>query len=878
MTPLEAYREKRDFGKTPEPSGEEPMPHEGLLYVIQKHAASHMHWDFRIELNGVLLSWAVPKGPSLDPSDKRLAMHVEDHPLEYGSFEGVIPKGEYGGGTVMLWDRGTWMPDHGDPAEHLAQGHLKFYLFGERLRGKWMLVRTKGYGGGRDSWLLFKEKDDEVRSHDDFDATKEWTDSVATGRSMEQIAADIDAVWHSAEGEDAKDGGKPAALVPDARRQRGADEAAAPRLALPDLGKVPGAEKAEMPKSLDVELATLVKQVPDGDQWIHEVKFDGYRILARVHDGQVRLISRNDNDWTERFSAVADACKRLEVDSAILDGEVVVQRPDGTTDFQALQNYVKRGRAADLEYFAFDLIYLNGYDLRRCKLENRKELLSAVVPERDPQIHYTDHIEGHGDVFYARACEYSLEGVVSKRRGSTYRSGRGKDWLKSKCVLEQEFVVVAYTDPGGTRSRFGSLGVAVHDDGALRYLGRVGTGFTEASLDDLFERLKPLERSEAPVVNPPKGAEAKGIHWVEPKLVVEVAFSEFTEDGSLRHPSFMGLREDKSADEIYIEKPSETPPASPADAGDRRDSGSEEETNVVGVELTNPGRVFWPDVPLTKLGLARYYEMVADRMLPHVSGRPLSLVRCPQGYTGECFFHKHIENFPSAVDRVMVYEPDVGAKRPYGVVHNASGLVGLAQMGVLEIHPWGAREDEVDKPDRIVFDLDPDPDLGWNQLTATALLLRSELDRLGLRSWVKSTGGKGLHVVVPVTRRLEWGPLKEFARAFVDSIVRIEPRMFTANMSKSKRTGKIFIDYLRNSRGATAIAPYSTRARPGAPVAVPLGWDELEGMNERPEFTVTNIAPRLEMPDPWADMGSARQSITKQARERLGLADAVKAS
>ena len=646
-----------------------------------------------------------------------------------------------------------------------------------------------------------------------------------------------------------------------------------------------------MPKHIDVELATLVKQVPEGERWLHEVKFDGYRIVGRIHAGQVRLISRNDNDWTDRFSGVADALKQLDVESAVLDGEVVVQRADGTTDFQALQNYVKRGKAAPLEYFAFDLLYLNGYDLRRCKLENRKELLFAVVPERDPAIHYTDHIEGHGDVFFSRACEYSLEGVVSKRRESTYRSGRGKDWLKSKCVLEQEFVVVAYTDPGGSRSRFGALGVAVNTDDGLKYLGRVGTGFTEASLDDIYAQLQPLVRTEAPVYNPPKGAEGKGIHWVEPKLVAEVSFSEFTEEGSLRHPSFMGLREDKSADAIVLEEPSESPggdAAPTATAGDTKARGGNkaagdtkpqhkpatediERVTVAGVALTNPGRVLWPDVPLTKLGLARYYEQVAERMLPHVMARPLSLVRCPQGYTGECFYQKHIENFPPSVHAVLVDEPNLGT-RPYGVVHDVAGIVGLAQMGVLEMHPWGSREDELEKPDRIVFDLDPDTDLPWSQLTATALLLRSELGRLGLDSWVKSTGGKGLHVVVPVTRRLEWGPVKDFARAFVDSIVRIEPRMFTANMSKSKRSGKIFIDYLRNSRGATAVAPFSTRARPGAPVAVPLGWEELEGMKERPEFSVTNVKPRLEMADPWADMAKSRQSITKAARQRLGLA------
>ena len=612
---------------------------------------------------------------------------------------------------------------------------------------------------------------------------------------------------------------------------------------------------------------------------MHEVKYDGYRILGTVDGGQVRLVSRNDKDWTDKFSLVAEQIAGLGVESAVLDGEVVVVKPDGTSDFQALQNYVKRHQQATLQYCAFDLLYLNGFDLRGCRLEDRKEVLRALVPADSPVMRYTDHIDGHGDVFFDRACEYSLEGVVSKKRGSTYRSGRGRDWVKSKCLQRQEFVVVGYTDPGGSRSGFGALALGVNDPAGLRYVGRVGTGFTERTLADLYAELTPLLTDEPPVMNPPSGAEAQGLHWVEPSLVAEVAFAEWTAEGALRHPSFLGLRVDKPAEEVVLETPSEmaTDAADHAGAGSEtaqpaRNAKAEETVRVAGVVLTNPGRVFWPEIGFTKLDLVRFYEQVADRILPHVANRPLSLVRCPNGYTGECFYQKHVENFPSAVLTVGITEGDGGATVPYPWIDSLSGLVGLAQMGVLEIHPWGARRDNPDRPDRLVFDLDPDPALPWGQVAATALLLRSELGRLGLESWLKTTGGKGLHVVVPIDRRTDWPDARAFARAFVDSIVRIEPRMFTANMRKGQRDGRIFIDYLRNSRGATAVAPYSTRAREWAPVSMPMTWEELEQTSERPVFTVANAVERLgDFPDPWVDIASVRQSITKQVRERVGL-------
>ncbi len=824
MGKLDEYRAKRDFSVSPEPPDVETTSSGGLLYVVQKHAASRLHWDFRIELDGVLLSWAVPKGPSLDSSDKRLAVHVEDHPVAYGAFEGTIPQDEYGGGTVMLWDRGTWTPDHGDPREHLAQGHLKFRLHGERLKGRWMLVKTKGYGGkNQDSWLLFKERDDEERPRQEFDATAEWTTSVLTGRTMDEIAA-------------------------------------GPAL---DPALVDGATAAAMPERVDVQLATLSKHVPDGDRWLHEIKFDGYRIVALLDGGTCRLMSRNGHDWTERFSSAARAIEQLSVDNAVLDGEMVVLREDGISDFQLLQDFARGGGEGELRYQAFDLLHLNGHDLTRARLEDRKRLLSAVVPPNS-MVRYTDHIEGHGDALLDQACGFSLEGVVSKRRDAPYRPGRGRDWLKTKCVQRQEFVVVGWTDPEGSRAEFGALVLAARIGDRLAHAGRVGSGFTDAALAEVAARLAPLVREDPPIADAPAGAEVRGIHWVEPELVAEVSFAEKTREGNLRDPVFVGLREDKAAEEVEEEKPVDPPsldePAEPA--------APSSSPVVAGVRLSHPERVLWPDVPLTKLDLARYLEAVAGYMLPHIEDRPLSLVRCPAGYTAECFFQKHAKNFPASVKTVPVEDTTTGEMVPYASVRDVAGLIGLAQMGVLEIHPWGSRNDRMDRPDRLIFDLDPDPKLPFSATATTALLLRSELSRLGLESWLKSTGGKGLHVVVPLERRHSWEEVRTFARAFVDSIVALQPQLFTGTMSKAKREGRIFIDHMRNARGATAVAAYSPRARAGAPVSVPLFWEEIEGVTDAPLHTVLTVPGRLAelTVDPWAGIGVTHQRLGHGAR------------
>lgn len=884
--PLDEYRRKRHFDTTAEPAGDthaathrDPEVPGHLSYVIQKHAATRMHWDFRIELDGVLLSWAVPKGPSFDPRDKRLAMHVEDHPLEYGRFEGTIPKGEYGGGTVMVWDRGTWEPDHGDPREHLAQGHLKFYLFGERLRGKWMLVRTKGYGG-KDSWLLFKEHDEYERPREEFEATSEWMTSVTTGRTMEQIADGADAVWHSSASVEEN-----MAALKGRFAQEDSDEDVPPASETPsvpaDPSRVEGAVTAPLPDHVEVELASLVKSVPEGERWLHEIKFDGYRIVARKQGEKVRLISRNGKDWTDRFRQVADAVAReLSVSSAMLDGEVVVMQPDGTTSFQALQNLTREGVPARLHYQVFDLLHLDGWDLRGAPLVERKRLLSSIIGTDDGStVRYTDHIEGHGDVFFNQACDFSLEGVISKRRDSIYRPGRQREWTKTKCLNHQEFVIVGFTDPGGTRQAFGALVLAVHEDGQLTHVGRVGTGFSDASLREIHGRLMPLERDTPPVVNPPTGASGRGIHWVEPHLVAEVEFAEWTSERLLRHPSFLGLREDKPTEEVVAEQPVELRPAEengeeadaaqPALAGAvasakaKAGVGAGAEDMVASVRLTNPGRIFWPDTGTTKLETARYYESIEEFVLPHMVGRPLSLVRCPQGYTGECFYQKSIRNFPKSVKTVGVYVPEDDEVKPFGTIDDLAGLIGLVQMGVLEIHPWGSKNGDMERPDMLVFDLDPDTGMPFRQVAGTALLLRHELEWRGLQSWVKSTGGKGLHVVVPIEPGPSWDDAKTWAKRFVDQIVAMEPRAFTSNMSKAKRENKIFIDYLRNARGATAVGAYSTRARPGAPVAVPLSWDDLPEMTEKPDFTVMNAPDLLRErgSDPWEHVEGCRQPL-----------------
>jgi bifunctional non-homologous end joining protein LigD len=844
---LDKYRSKRDFSRTPEPKGGEKGGAPGRSYLIQKHAARALHYDLRLELGGVLKSWAVPKGPSLDPGEKRLAVHVEDHPLAYGDFEGIIPEGEYGGGTVLLWDRGEWEPE-GDAEKGYRKGHLSFRLHGEKLRGGWTLARMGGQGNADGkNWLLIKKDDEAARPGDDDLFLQENPRSVLSGRSMEEIAAARDLVWHSGE----------------------AQQTAIPAI---DPADLPGARRAAQPETITPQPAQLVAVVPAGAEWLHEIKFDGYRLICTIRDGAVRLWTRSGQDWTERFSPIARAAASLPVKQAILDGEVVVVDAQGISDFQALQNVLKSGGKERLLYYLFDLIHCNGFDLSHAPLIERKNLLRQILAgtgtETSP-LRYSDHIQGEGERVFQHACRFALEGIVSKRADSSYVAKRGGSWVKVKCLQRQEFAIGGFSPPAGSRTGFGALLVGYHDEKKdLVYAGKVGTGFSDRTLRSLEEELRRRLSEQPPFRNPPRGREAAGVNWVRPELVAEVEFSEWTLDGRLRHPSFKGLREDRPAAEIVREEPAPSPGPAKRAAG----KGREELITIAGITLSNPERILYPEQGVTKTDLARYYELVGDRILPFVAGRPLTIVRCPQGRQKECFYQKHLnESVPAPVRGIEVREKE--GEGLYLIIDDLPGLITLVQLGALEFHPWGSREDKIEQPDQVIFDLDPAPDVHWVEVIRGAVHLREVLVDIGLRSFVKTSGGKGLHVVVPLTRRAEWEEVKEFSRAVAEDVARRHPGRYVTTMSKARRHGKIFIDFFRNSRGATSIAPYSTRARHGAPVSAPLFWEELSADIGPDTFTIHNLPARLaRLPqDPWADFFSVRQSITKKIRERYGL-------
>lgn len=877
---LQEYQEKRDFRRTPEPQGGATPTQSGRSYVIQKHAATRLHYDFRLELDGVLKSWAVPKGPSLDPAERRLAVHVEDHPVAYGSFEGVIPPHEYGGGTVMIWDRGEWEPI-GDPHEGYRRGRLKFRLKGRKLRGAWTLVRMRSEGG-RENWLLIKEKDDQARAPGQPDILAQKPNSVATRRTMERIAADSDRTW-SGDGEPEPPASEPAkrdskSSAAKAGKARPAHSAGRSRKSSQlDPSKLNRARPSPQPAFIEPQLATLVREVPGGPNWLHELKFDGYRMLAVLRGGNVRLITRREQDWTGRFPGIAEALSALPLEQAILDGELVVLRPDGVSDFQLMQNALRGGKRAGLVYYLFDLPHCGGYDLTRTPLLDRKEFLRRILDGQPPEgsIRYSDHIVGEGATVFQHACRYAMEGIICKQTSAPYESGRTNTWVKVKCVKRQEFVIGGYTDPSGSRIGFGALLLGYYDEqGRLRYCGKVGTGFNASSLRQILKSLKALETKQPPFHQPPRGSEARGAHWTRPELVAEIEFSEWTDDGHLRHPSFQGLREDKSPREVVREEP-EAAGNSPPHAGSSgkadarkppsrstvKSAASPASTNVAGVTLTNADRVLYPEQGLTKRDLAEYYSRVADHILPHVAGRPLSLVRCPEGQAGECFFQKHLAgNLPPALRGIPVHEK--GGTKHYCAIDDLAGLISLVQIGVLEIHTWGSREGDIERPDHIVFDLDPGPDVSWKEVVHAARLVRDHLSGLKLESFVKTSGGKGLHVVVPIRPGPDWEEVKEFASQVASAIAGRQPGKYTAIMSKSKRSGRVFIDYLRNARGATAVAPYSTRARPGAPVSTPLRWDELSRIDGAAAYTVENLPKRLaRTEDPWAGYFKTRQTL-----------------
>lgn len=854
--PLAEYRRRRRFGRTPEPAGERNRG-PGRLYAIQKHAATRLHYDLRLELDGVLKSWAVPKGPSLDPGEKRLAVHVEDHPVEYGGFEGIIPEGEYGGGTVMVWDRGEWEP-LGDPGRAYQKGHLSFRLAGRKLRGEWTLARMHGAAGGEEgqNWLLIKKRDEAARPGSEI--TEEEPLSAATGRSIEEIAGDAHALWHSGQ---PVDGPVPAL-----------EETAPPaeKPAQPDPAVLPGARPAPMPETIAPQMATLVTEPPAGGHWLHEIKYDGYRILALVHGGKVRLLTRRGKNWTGTFAPVAASLSRLPLADAVLDGEVAVLRPDGTTDFQALQNVLEGLGGGEMVYFVFDLPWYGGYDLAAVPLAARKrllrELLAALAPGH-PTLRYSDHLEGNGDIVYEQACRLGLEGIVSKRADSGYLQKRTRNWLKIKCLERQEFVIGGFTEPGGSRHGFGALLLGYYEGERLRFAGRVGTGFDERTLAALARRLAGLARPEPPFADPPTGREARGVHWVAPELVAEVDFAGWTGDGVLRQPAFKGLREDKPPREVIRERPQPVEASAPGAVPPAGQSG-----RIAGVKLTNPARVFYPGVGITKDELARFYEEIAGWVLPRVAGRPLTMVRCPEGQAGECFYQKHLnETMPPTLKGIDIREKD--AVETYLYLDDLPGLISLVQLGVLEFHPWGSRVEDLERPDLMIFDLDPGEGVAGEAVADCARLLRDRLAALGLTGFLKTTGGKGLHVVAPLVPRAGWEEVKEFARAVAEDAASSDPRRYLATMSKAKRRGRIYIDYLRNARGATAVAAYSTRARPGAPVSTPLRWDELAAGLPSHAYTIRNLPRRLAQlkEDPWGGLEEARQPITPGMKQKLGM-------
>lgn len=851
---LAEYKRKRHFSQTPEPKGVVRRSKDAHRFVIQKHAARRLHYDFRLELDGVLKSWAVPKGPSLDPKVRALAVHVEDHPIEYGSFEGTIPKDQYGAGTVMLWDRGTWDPE-GNPRDGFRKGKLKFALHGEKLHGRWTLIRMGGAAGeGGKNWLLKKLEDVESQPETKANILDDSPDSVATGRTMDEIAADQDRVWTS---DQTKSRSKKKKL--DSSRKKAARRSTKNRVSPTSL---PGAVRRAQPTAFQPQLATPAREVPAGNDWLHELKFDGYRLICILQNSRPRLLTRRGNDWTSRFPTIVEAARALPVKNAILDGEVVVLAPNGTTDFQALQNMMQRQRDDQIVYYVFDLPHCNGYELTQTPLGDRKALLKSLLYgfSSSGAIRYSDHIVGNGVAAFSDACRRGLEGLISKRIDSLYRQRRSDDWLKVKCLSRQEFVIGGWTDPGGSRSGFGSLLLGYYDNqGGFQFAGKVGTGFTSQSLKQIKSALHALEQEQPPFDRPPRGAGTRGVHWTKPKMVAEIEFTEWTADGRLRSPSFQGLREDKKPEEVFREIPVDPPSDEMTDA----DRIEPNDNQPAGVRLSNPNRVLYPEQGLTKRDLASYYVQVADWILPHLVHRPLTLVRCPQGHRKQCFYQKHLaETLPESVRGINVAEQK--GTELYVAVDDLPGLIGLVQMSVLEIHPWGSQEDKLEYPDRMVFDLDPGPEVAWKDVVGAAKEVREILAALKLTSFVRTTGGKGLHVVTPLMRRAEWQVVKDFAHAIADFLARYAPAKYVATASKAKRKGKIYADYLRNDRGATAIASYSTRARTGAPVATPVDWDELTPQLDPSGFTIETVPKRLSelKKDPWEGFFQIRQSIT----------------
>ncbi len=827
---LAPYWAKRDFTKTAEPRGTQRARGKELSFVIQKHAARRLHYDFRLELDGVLVSWAVPKGPSYDPADKRLAVHVEDHPLSYGSFEGTIAPKQYGAGTVIVWDQGSWDP-LGDPHLGLRKGKLAFNLHGQKLKGQWELVRMRGNAEAKEPWLLFKKRDEFARPRSQYDVVSALPDSV--------IARPLKA--------------KSAPPQPKPTKPTKGKSPAG------SLATAPGAVRADLPAALSPQLATLVDTPPSGEGWIYEIKFDGYRIMARIDKGKVRLLTRGGHDWSEKMPHLVSELQQLPIRSAWLDGEIVVLGKDGVPDFNALQKAFDSGAQSPLKYFLFDLPFLDGYDLRDVQLATRRQLLQALLASKHtPHVRYSADFPADAASVLHTACAMHLEGVIAKRADAPYTSTRSRNWLKLKCKLRQEFVVCGYVQRSDDAAQIGSLLLGVHADGQLRSVGRVGTGWDADDARMLRNKLGKLAVTAAPFTTAAKAARRSRSStgrpiWVKPALVAEVEFSEWTPDGQIRHASFLGLRSDKPAASVVRETAINLGQPVPTKAKRARTGA---------VKITHGDRIIDPSTKLTKQDLVHYYESVSEWMLPHLQGRPCSLLRGPSGVAGQLFFQKH-----AGIGIAGVRQLDASlwpGHQGLLEIDSAAALASAAQMNVIEFHTWNSTTRKINSPDRMVFDLDPGAGTSWGQMQEGATLLHSLLEQLGLSAWLKTSGGKGLHVVVPVAPRWDYGTVKDFSRAIVQHLAKTIPSRFVLKSGPANRVGKIFVDYLRNGFGATTAAAFSARARPGLGVSMPVAWQELASIKSGAQWTVRNAREHLSQVkrDPWAQYWQQSQSLT----------------
>ncbi len=864
---LSTYRKKRDFERTAEPSGDVRVaPSEQRRFVIQKHAATRLHYDLRLEFDGVFKSWAVTRGPSLDPHDKRLAVEVEDHPLDYGDFEGTIPGDQYGGGTVQLWDRGTW--DSENPERGFAKGDLKFNLHGDKLHGSWVLVRMRHdrNGGKRTNWLLIKHRDEYAKEGEDNDLLAEDR-SVASGRTMKQIAdgkgkapkpfmmarngkGKADAVWHSNRGDAA-----------DARAKAKGDNKAKP-------AKQAQASRIEsIPGFVAPQLCASVERPPSGEGWGHEIKFDGYRVQLRVEDGKATLKTRKGLDWSNKFRTIAKEGSALP--DALIDGEIVALDHDGNPSFSALQAAISDGKTEKLIFFAFDLLFAEDMDLRKLPLGERKARLKALLDEqKGKSIRYVEHFEVDGEAMMESAAKLNLEGIISKKLSAPYHSGRSESWTKAKARAGQEVVIGGWKTTSG---KFRSLMAGVHRGDHLVFVGMVGTGFGQDTVKRIMPALKAAASNKSPFggKNAPRGA--RDVHWLRPELVAEIEFAGWTADGNIRQAAFKGLRQDKPAEEVKAETPVMTKIAKPVAKPSK--TASKSSSAVMGVVISNPGKAMWPDAgdgePVTKLDLAHYFEAVGGWMIAHLKGRPCSIVRAPDGLKGQHFFQRHGMQGTSDLMKLVKVSGD---RKPYLQIDRVEGLAAVAQSGGLELHPWNCAPDLYEVPGRLVFDLDPAPDVEFAGVIEAAKAMREHLKALGMESFCKTTGGKGLHVVTPLLYgakdRVSWKEAKAFAQGVCQLMTNEEPERYLLNMSKAKRTGKIFLDYLRNDRMSTAVGVLSPRARDGATVSMPLTWAQVKGDLDPKRFTVRSVPALLAKTKAWQGYDDAASSI-KAAMKKL---------